>query len=86
MLQEANRRFFHILGVELVAKIDEDNRYSLHFVDGRTQEGGMTFAHSEPRWSAVRQERARRLERMLAVRLRVRRRVHKFGRQPIDQL
>lgn len=86
VLQEANRRFFHLLGLELVARVEADGTHSLHVVDGRTTEGGMTFGHREPEWLAIRRERVRTVERLLASRVRVRRRLHGFGRQPVEEL
>lgn len=86
ILQEANRRFFHLLGLDLVAKMEADGSYTLRIVDERAQEGGTVFSHREAEWSGVRRTRARKIERLLAARAAERRQVRGFEIQPVEEL
>lgn len=86
ILQEANRRFFHFLGLELVARVEPDGPHSLHIVDGRRKNGGMTFGHWEAGWSEVRRARSEFVAHLLESRVAERRRVGGVGVQPMEEL
>lgn len=86
LLQEANRRFFHLLGLELVAEAQVDGSHTLHFVDERVQEGGIVFGRQEPEWSNIRRTRAEEIERLLAARATERQQMRGFHVQPVEDL
>lgn len=86
IIQEANRRFFHILGFELVTRVDADRGLVLELHGGGCDEAGLTFGHSEPTWSAVRRERARMVQAMYVAALAARREALGYTLQPIDDL
>ena len=86
IIQEANRRFFHILGFELVAPLEADGALSLKVREERGVKGGLTFQHREPEWSTVRQSRAREVDNMFSRAMEARIERYGFGMQPIDDL
>ena len=86
VLQEANRRFFHLLGLELVATVEDDGSHTLRVVDERDQRGGLVFSHEEPEWSEIRRARAREVERLLAARTAERQKVRGFEVQSMEEL
>ena len=85
-VQEANRRFFHLLGLELVANVQSDGTLTLKVRDERRVPGGLVFDHREPEWSEVRQARALVVDELLFG--AVPHRIERFGFdvQPIDSL
>lgn len=86
IFQEANRRFFHILGLELVVQMQHDGRQTLNVVDGRTELGGMTFRHDEETWSRVRRDRAERVTDLWNRQVDLRRATYGFQVQPTSSL
>ena len=86
LLQEANRRFFHILGLELVVRVGESGEETLSIIDGREEVGGMIFRHQEEPWSTVRRDRAHRVEEMWKRCLAARSQRYGFERQPVADL
>lgn len=86
IIQEANRRFFHVLGFELVTRVDPDRGLVLELRAGGCDEAGLTFGHSEPTWSTVRRERARMVQAMYVAAFAARREALGYTLQPIDDL
>ena len=86
IIQESNRRFFHLLGLELVAALQADGSYSLKVRIQRSTTGGFVFEHREPDWSTVRQARARAIEDELTQAIEHRRERYGFDLQPIEDL
>jgi len=86
VLQEANRRFFHVLGLELVMEIDGDGDAALRIVDCREESGGTIFAHNPSRWSRVRRTRARIVKELWDKAVATRRVRYGFEQQPTDDL
>lgn len=86
VLQEANRRFFHILGLELVVRVEASGEHTISFADGRAELGGLTFRHPEEQWSRVRRDRASRVAEMWKRGLAARAHRYGFRRQPLADL
>ena len=86
VLQEANRLFFHVLGLELCAVLDPNEGLVLRVRDEGYLEGGVVFGHHDPEWSEVRQERARRVSREFEQAMSSRRERYGFELQPIEKL
>lgn len=86
VFQEANRRFFHILGLEIVVRLEDSGDYSLAILDGRGELGGIRFTKREPRWSQTRRERANRISNLLAGQIAFRWYRMGFRRQPVADL
>ena len=57
-VQEANRRFFHILDLELVSLVGNEG-LELQIWKGQSFGSGLIFGKQDEEWSPVRQERAR---------------------------
>lgn len=86
IIQEVNRRFFHILGLEMVAILDGRGKMTLRVRDETQTPGGLLFEHKEPQWSVVRQERSRDVEQRLSEAREVRTAMYGFSEQPIEFL
>ena len=84
-VQEANRRFFHILDLELVSIVG-DGGLELQLWQGQSFGSGLVFGKQDEEWSPVRQERARRVEEQWAE--QATRRLRRLGYvvQPIEML
>lgn len=86
VLQEANRRFFHILGLELVVRVGESGEHTLSIIDGREDDGGLIFRHPEESWSEIRRERVNRVGEMWERCVAARSDRYGFERQPVADL
>ena len=84
-VQEANRRFFHILDLELVLTLGNEG-FELQLWKGQSFGSGLVFGKQDEDWSPVRQARARRVEEQWAE--QTARRLRRLGYvvQPIEML
>ena len=86
VIQEANRRFFHILGLELVARVDPARGLTLDLDDCRSESLSVHFTSREPEWSEVRRTRAQEVSALLEARLAMREDLLGYGVQPLADL
>ncbi|MEX2374483.1 MAG: hypothetical protein WD942_02715 [Dehalococcoidia bacterium] len=86
VIQEANRRFFHILGLDLVVAIQASGEPRLRVLDEREQPGGLTFGRHEARWSRIRLARTRRVRTIWDAAVERRQKACGFVRQPPREL
>ena len=84
-VQEANRRFFHTLDLELVSLVGREG-FELQLWRGESFGSGLVFGHQCEDWSPVRQERARWVDEMWAE--QTERRLKRLGYvvQPVELL
>ena len=84
-VQEANRRFFHILDLKLVSLVGRED-IELQLWRGESFGSGLVFGHQSEDWSPVRRERARWVDEFWAE--QTERRLKRLGYvvQPIEML
>ena len=86
VIQEANRRFFHVLGLELVTRLDPERGLVLEIDGGGCDQAGLAFGYHEEEWSEFRQERARRIDAIYTGALAARLEAFGYAIQPIADL
>ncbi len=83
---EANRQFFHPLGLQLVAQLCDDGGLRLRVMDHRAAPAGLTYRPEDPEWMEVRRWKVENVGRAWEERARARVKRYGFIIQPREQL